>query len=536
MTTGTDPSTVPDWPAPVVRLTGQGTVEVDGAVLPLPPGLDGADARQWAVKNVAERYARLGRAIRVTAVEADGTSFPLIVHPDGTVEALAVEAAGGRRGKRRPRPASATAKSDTPRGGKSAPGAKGANDRSQEGKSQAKGLIAMGVFLGVIVLGGVVVFSGGGGDPDTAPHSVATTPSAKPTPPPPANLPRPAPDGWTTRAAWALKISGQIGPAVDEDGTIAAVTDKGQLVVLDGASGVTKWSAGVPNDASGSLVFTRIDGQRVVAVSTGQALHYWGIDGDEHPHHSVNIPNSGTVTFLGPSPLISLRDATAAVIADGKVQNVDLPVRTTALAADQQTVLAADPSGHWWRLAPGKQPDKGLEMKSPADKAQLNTVLGVDGGRLVGVWKKDDTTWATAYDAATGKPLATGKAAKDPGTLTVRAAGPLVAVGPLLLDTQRGSSREVTGATPRSAAAGRIYAVDPQQRWHTLTTGADVVMNSKDVAIPLGVSAKRALVVADKLGEKLLYALSPSTNGEQQPAPDGSGQVAAPEPPGQGTS
>ncbi|QSY51722.1 hypothetical protein [Streptomyces griseocarneus] len=102
MTTGTDPSTVPDWPAPVVRLTGQGTVEVDGAVLPLPPGLDGADARQWAVKNVAERYARLGRAIRVTAVEADGTSFPLIVHPDGTVEALAVEAAGGRRGKRRP--------------------------------------------------------------------------------------------------------------------------------------------------------------------------------------------------------------------------------------------------------------------------------------------------------------------------------------------------------------------------------------------------------------------------------------------------
>ncbi|MBB4892088.1 outer membrane protein assembly factor BamB [Streptomyces olivoverticillatus] len=534
MTTGTDPSTVPDWPAPVVRLTGQGTVEVDGVTVALPPDLDNAEARQWAVMNVAERYARLGRAIRVTAIEPDGTTFPLIVHLDGTVEALAIETTGGRRGWRRPRSADKpAAKSSNAQSGPSQRGnaRNNAKGPAQPGnKSQVKGMIAAGGFLGLIALGAVVVLSGGGGSPSSAPHTEATTPSVRPTPPPPANLPRPAPDGWTTRAAWALKVSSQITPAVDEDGTIAAVTDHGQLEILD-PSGVPKWTAGVPNDASGSLVFTHIDGQRVIAVTAGQTLHYWRVEGQDHSHTSVGIPISGTVTFLGPSPLISLQDSTAAVIADGKVQNVDLPVRATALAADKQTVLAADPSGHWWRLAPGRQPDKGLEMKAPADKTQLNTVLGVDGNRLVGVWKKDDTTWVSAYDATTGNPLATIKGGKDPGSLNVRAAGPLIAVGPLLLDTQNNTGREVTGATPKSAAAGRIYALDQQQRWHALTTGADVVMSGQDVAIPLGVADKRALVLADKLGDKLLYALTPG-NTTGQPSSNSSGQVAAPEPPG----
>ncbi|GAA3051512.1 hypothetical protein GCM10020000_35970 [Streptomyces olivoverticillatus] len=355
MTTGTDPSTVPDWPAPVVRLTGQGTVEVDGVTVALPPDLDNAEARQWAVMNVAERYARLGRAIRVTAIEPDGTTFPLIVHLDGTVEALAIETTGGRRGWRRPRSADKpAAKSSNAQSGPSQRGdaRNNAKGPAQPGnKSQVKGMIAAGGFLGLIALGAVVVLSGGGGSPSSAPHTEATTPSVRPTPPPPANLPRPAPrrlddarrlgpqgqqpDHPRCRRGRHHRRRHRPRPARDPRPVRRAQMDRGRTERRLGQPGIHPHRR-----AARHRRHCRANPALLACGRPGPLPHQ-----RRHPHlRHRDLPGS--------LPLISLQDSTAAVIADGKVQNVDLPVRATALAADKQTVLAADPSGHWWRLAP----------------------------------------------------------------------------------------------------------------------------------------------------------------------------------------
>ncbi|MFL4496490.1 PQQ-binding-like beta-propeller repeat protein [Streptomyces sp. VTCC 41912] len=522
MTTNIDPATVPAWPAPEVRLTGQGLVEVDGVSLRLPQGLDGADARRWAVQHVASKYARLGRPIRVTAIETDGARIPLIVHPDGTVQAVPEETPA-RRGLRLPAPA--------PRKGSTNPGEK----PEAAGKSQARGLIAVAVFLGAIALIGVVILNIAGGDPAQAPNTRTRATASGPATPPPANLPRPAPEGWTTRAAWSLPVSADVSPAVAPNGTVATVTDKGELAVLDPATGITRWTAELPDGAYGALVFTRIDGRAVLALSSGQTLHYWPLDGSRHPHTTVDLPSSGgTVTFAGDSPLVALDEATAGVISKGQVRTVDLPAKATALAANGTTVLAANGAGHIWSLTPGqKDLGKGQQLAPPANGARLNRVVGIDGRRLAGVWQNGSTIIATAYDAHTGKPLAAAKAGQDADTSTMRVTGDLVAIGPLLLNTADGSGRYVTGTTPKAAAGGRIYAIDQQQRTHALAAGTDTVIGGDDVALPLGVAAGRALVVADKLGQRTLYALTPGTGG-QQPLPGSSGQVDPPQPPGQG--
>ncbi|MGN5380491.1 hypothetical protein ACQ4WX_35230 [Streptomyces lasalocidi] len=292
-----------------------------------------------------------------------------------------------------------------------------------------------------------------------------------------------------------------------------------------------EWTAGVPDDASGSLVLARIDGKRVVALTAGQTLHYWQLTGSAHQHTAVDLPGSGTVSFLGTSPLISLPDATAAVVAKGKVRTLDLPVRATALAADGQSVLAADPSGHWWWLRDGHTAGKGERMTAPVKNAKLASVLGIDDTRLAGIWKSGDKTYVTVYASDTGKQLATAQTSGDLSDLTVRSTGNLVAVGPVVLDTKTGKSNLVTGTTPHSAAGGKIYAKDQLQQWHALDAANDTTLGGEDVAIPLGIADKRALVVADKLGKKLLYALVPGDS--QTPGSDSSGQVVAPEAPGQ---
>ncbi|WP_377273641.1 hypothetical protein [Peterkaempfera sp. SMS 1(5)a] len=83
--TADDPGLVPDWPWPAVQIMADGRVEVDGIAVPVPEGLDADGVRRWAVAHAARQYARIGRPIRVTAIDPDGTRRPLIVHPDGAV-------------------------------------------------------------------------------------------------------------------------------------------------------------------------------------------------------------------------------------------------------------------------------------------------------------------------------------------------------------------------------------------------------------------------------------------------------------------
>ncbi|MET7299637.1 hypothetical protein [Embleya sp. NPDC005575] len=77
-----DNAAVPAWPVVLIALGADRTVEIDGLPVPVNPG---RDPRDVALAVAAETARTLGRAVRVQAVEPDGTTFPLIVDPRGNV-------------------------------------------------------------------------------------------------------------------------------------------------------------------------------------------------------------------------------------------------------------------------------------------------------------------------------------------------------------------------------------------------------------------------------------------------------------------
>ena len=79
---------IPSWPKVTIRLYDDHNAEVKIAGRSHP--VNHHDPRQAAIALVAERAAQLGRAVKATAVESDGASWPLVIHPDGQVDAIEV--------------------------------------------------------------------------------------------------------------------------------------------------------------------------------------------------------------------------------------------------------------------------------------------------------------------------------------------------------------------------------------------------------------------------------------------------------------
>ena len=83
----TTTDTVPAWPKidATVRSDGTGYVTINGTSHPIEEtSLD--RARAAVLARVAETAAKVGRPVRVATSSPDG-DYPLIVHPDGSVDA-----------------------------------------------------------------------------------------------------------------------------------------------------------------------------------------------------------------------------------------------------------------------------------------------------------------------------------------------------------------------------------------------------------------------------------------------------------------
>lgn len=80
----TDPEKVPESPVYRIILTSSGTAAIDGEVLPISGG-SADEARVAALYEIRIKAALHGRPVRVTAKEADGSVWPLIVDVDGSV-------------------------------------------------------------------------------------------------------------------------------------------------------------------------------------------------------------------------------------------------------------------------------------------------------------------------------------------------------------------------------------------------------------------------------------------------------------------
>ena len=86
---------VQSWPKVTIRLydTHNAAVEIAGR----SHAINSRDPRESAVSLVSKQATQLGRPVKATAIESDGTSWRLIIHPDGTVEPIEVDPRAGPR-------------------------------------------------------------------------------------------------------------------------------------------------------------------------------------------------------------------------------------------------------------------------------------------------------------------------------------------------------------------------------------------------------------------------------------------------------
>jgi len=470
---------IPSWPKVTIRLHDGHNAEVKIAGRSHP--VSDNDPRQASIQLVSERAAQLGRAVKATAVEPDGTSWPLIIHPDGRVEAAEVEA-------------------------------KKKEKKSNNNKKPIWPIIVAIVLAGVLIAATVVylVFlrppSGNVTQPTTSPTA---TEQPAPRVVPDQFAGRPAPPGWSTNASWTVDLGPGTAPAVSPDGgEVAIITPDEKIVVFDG-SGKVLWQHKVPR-GSGTPVYTTIDSKPVVAVVAPESLYYWAEDGAKVTE--LALPKSATVRFFGTSPLVVQgNEGGASVISGGELKQLPEPPRlATLLLAEGDKALLARYQGPLYWDQPGKERVT-VALKPPAAKTGVTTihhVAAASPGLVLVFWnsKTAENLIPTVNSSATGAVVATcptASASKTSGWQWVPdTARKVSAWGECLINFTTKTTKLSAGFQPQSITGQTIYG-KTESALVAGTPGGKFTTLAERTALPWGVVGSRAIVVHDSV----LYAL-----------------------------
>lgn len=376
---------VHSWPV-IVLTIGEGEIVADanGDVLTYPV-LDDASAADVAADAASEACRRLGlKACRVQGHTGDGEVYEMIVDTEfgtleersadpgttlisgqGTIRGLTSARRGGRLGRRRTL------------GGATA--ARGGMRRPQARRRKLMMWGSAGVFVVTVGVCGVYVLQ----EPEATPAAAVYTP-------PPAQLPVPAPAGWDTYATWTAPM---------ESSTVRAILDpSGQPVSVDGSTltahdpetGVERWTRTAPFTVSQVALYT-VDGQSRVAASTARELVMFG-DGPDPIR--VDVPQNGTIVLDGgTAPRVDLpTKQTLIVAADGSTVSRVVPAAAEPIEALGADLVTADlQAGRIWRVTTDSAAlPSPATLPSPAEGAELISVLGSIDGRVVAAWKNGD--------------------------------------------------------------------------------------------------------------------------------------------------
>jgi hypothetical protein len=454
----------PSWPKITIRLydTHNGEVKIAGRSHPLVA----ADPREAAIAIVAERAGQLGRPVRATAVEADGTSWPLIIHPDGQVDAL--DADGPQQ------------------------------------KPIWPILVAAGIAV-VLVTATVLYLAVFRDKPVAQP----TGPPTLPTLPSPDIRPdvfdaRPYPPGFSTTATWSVDLAENTSPAVSADETkVAIITPDHKIAMLNGA-GQVLWQDHVPESAK-TPVFTTIDDAPVVAIPTDGQLYYWPVEGG-FPN-KAKLASGTEVQFFGPSPMLTTQDGPVYVISGGKwVPIPTKPRRATILYADGKRVLMAGYYGPLFWGEPEKDSSQ-IDLRTPPGATTIDHIVMASPGKVISMWKTKDPEERipAVHNADNGALLAACKPtlSSSPGDWVPDAAGKVAALGPCLIDFAKQKTYQFDGFQPVSTQRTSIYGNGPNGLT-LIAPGGNAKVLPEETARPWGIVAGHAIVVH----QQVLYALA----------------------------
>jgi hypothetical protein len=469
---------IPSWPKVTIRLYDDHNAEVKIAGRSHP--VNHHDPRQAAIQIVSERAAQLGRPVKATAVEADGASWPLIIHPDGQVEP--VEAETGRR-----------------RGGGGGSG----------GQKPIWPIVVAMVVGSVLIISTILylaVFK------DQLAKKPTTTASPKlPALPEPVVGPdqfssRPFPPGFSSKADWTVDILEDSSPAVSPDGTEVAILTPDHKVAVFDSAGKVKWQDKVPRDAQ-SPVYTTVDSKRVLAVATANSLYYWAGDGARATE--VALPDAATVQFFGTSPLVVLSSgAGTSVVSGGELKPVDDMKRTsTVLLAEGDRTLMARYTGPLYWSQPGKK-QQVVGLKKPPGGTTVNHVISASPGRVLVAWnsKVPEQVIPTVQSTVDGSVVAFCQAASasdvdgrkwvpDPDTRSA-------AWGPCVMDFSTHKTVQWKDFQPLSLQGASIYGMI-SSKLYIVNPGKPPRVLADNTARPWGIAGTHAIIVHDSV----LYAL-----------------------------
>ncbi|MEU4196566.1 hypothetical protein AB0E69_31990 [Kribbella sp. NPDC026611] len=478
---------IPSWPKVTIRLYDDHNAEVKIAGRSHP--VNHHDPRQAAIAIVSERAAQLGRAVKATAVEADGASWPLIIHPDGQVES--VEAETGRKS----------------RGG-------GGGGGGGNGQKPIWPIVVAMVVGSVLILSTIFYLAvlkdhlGNKKPTSTASPTLPALPG--PSVGPDQFTVRPAPPGFTAQADWTVNIARDSQPAVAPDGTEVAILTTDHKVAVFDTNGKVKWQDKVPNDAE-SPVYTTVDAKPVLAVVTSRTLYYWAGNGARATE--IELPDGADVQFFGTSPLVVLSSGTeASVVSGGELKPLtDVKRLATILLAEGDRMLSARYTGPLYWSQPGKD-QQIVGLKKPAGAKDINHIVSASPGRVLVAWNTatPETVIPSVQSTVDGSVVATcqnaGASDVDGWSWLPDPGNRVAAWGPCLINFSTHKSVHINDFHPLSlqgtsiygTVSGDLYLVNPGRSQRVL---ADTT------ARPWGIAGTHAIVVHYDGHDDVLYAL-----------------------------
>ncbi|WP_331733720.1 hypothetical protein OG948_60230 (plasmid) [Embleya sp. NBC_00888] len=466
-----------------VRLRADGTVWVQGRPIAVPAG---TTPEQAAIEHVRASVQMLGHRARVRITRPDGSRVEFVMTEDGSTVRVAPAPVD--------HPAEPMPEQAVPAG---AP------------KPRRWGLVAGLAVLGLIAATLTIALR----DDDGAPPSPRAVAGARQGPD--GRLP-----GWSPDAVWQAPIAvprkDLRNPLVSGRTSAAVIApDEARVNVLDLRDGHVL--ASVPFAADAALHGLWKAGELAV-VHSGPRLVMVSLDGSPSPTTTPYVPLGSRVSTTGTSLLVTYPGNGAMVLDQDTAQlvNVRLPVGTTQLGADGDTVLSAIDTGTWWRSRAGT-PAVEVTPVPPRPGAAVRQVRAGGHDRVTILWsgaREGDTTVAM-HDATTGAVvLAVDTPAREIADADWRwDGGPIAALGPLVLDLKRGTGNLVPGLYPTNFANGTLYGRRGESEGIAIAASdpGRVRTLGRDGPLPYGVTSDRALVISvNAAGAMTVFALEPS--------------------------
>ncbi|MGC0420187.1 hypothetical protein [Embleya sp. AB8] len=560
----THASAVPATPLFVIEYPEDGTATVDGTPVHVP---EGTEARHAAIDEVRFTASLLDRPVRAIDVDPDGTRYPLLVDPDGTLTFLAEPHPDpGEEVPDEEAPASSFGDAGTPTDGygdydgtfggwraeetdgydtggpdprgpagdghhtdrhdpretphplvvarppaEQPPVTRPVRPRRAPRRASRSPLGGAPTVIGLAVAAAITLVAIVAWPDDDSAGSGATTTSRA------ESAAITAPAGWRQRSAWSRSIAppGAGRPSVAAlGGVLAVLTPDRRVALLDPDDGRVDW-AGEPLPAGHlALHATGDPAAPVLVAETEGRLVVWSTPGARGPSRvptTVVLAPGAHVSYAGALPLVTGPDGSAAALRGDVLVPVRVPAGAVAMAADATHILAGRAVGPW-ELLGFDGTTRVVTPAPPHPGARMVRIAGGGHGSVAVVWSgsEEGSETLAVHDSASGQVL-TGADAPA-GSLSSAwvhpDGGPVAALGPVVIDLADGRALVTPGVVARSIAGGRVYGT--RDGHPVASTVRGVVVVPDHTAIPWAVSAGRAILLTGDADRAMLHAVDPA--------------------------